>query len=483
MSFSSANPSHTFIDLATFSEQEGFIYGGSDCVSYFVAAIQKGNWFSFIPIALRNNGTLDFGARNISSSINRSGDYVMQLWFRAQIPQIELVQENVATSIFNDATVRWTRNLMHNIFNRVSISFNELVVQEFDNFWLDMNFQFRVRGSKRVGYRNMIGDIAAMTTPVGPNTALGTGGFFSVPFPFWFGEDSGIALPVAALPFNDVKINYNFKRFEELIVVFPGTLATGGPGGPQTGRSATCNDVYVFGQQGQKPSLIDPTTFAHYAVVHNDERVKMGDAPRDMLIHQVQTTQNAPFKDISSRTTFDIRLSHSIVLFTFAAQNVTLLEGQSGCGGEWSNYTTETDYAGLDPIAFATLVYENTVRVSQGSDYYSLINPFFFSTAIPDETGYHMYTYALLPWDPLKPTGSTNYSKLANVSISYDMSPAAQAAAGVNGPPTDQNGNVIQYPDSAGNLVDQTQRFRNIFLARNWNIARVANGSLGHPTL
>ena len=407
------------------------------------------------------------------------------MWSRTQIPQLELVQDG---NIFQDATIRWTRNLMHNLFEKVTISFNELVVQEFDNFWLDFNFQFRKPGAKRIGYRNMIGDIASMTTPVGLGVPLGTGGFFSVPFPFWFGEDSGIALPVAALPFNDIKVNYTFRRWEDLVVVFPGTLAVGGPGGAQTGRAATCADVSVFGQQGQRAHLIDPTTNAHYAVVHNDERVKMGDAPRDILIHQIQVTQNAPFKDISSRTSFDIRMSHSIVLFCFAAQNVSLLSLGSGtCGGEWSNYTTEINYAGLDPISFSTLVYENTCRLAQGSDYYSLIFPdLMLKWASPDETGFHMWSYGLHPWDPIRPSGSTNFSKLANVSIHHDMSPAAQASAGIgtgSGSPEDQNGEIIQYPDGSGELQDFPQKYNHIFVARNWNIARVANGSLGHPTL
>ena len=490
MSFSVCNASHLFIDLATFSEIEGFLYGGPDAVTWFVAAVQKANWMSFLPITLRHIGTIDFGQKNVSASVNRSGDYVLHLWFRTQIPQLELVQSFVQgqnAGIYSDSSIRWTRNLMHNLFEKVNISFNELVVQEFDNYWLDFNFQFRKRGSKRIGYRNMIGDIASMTTPVGPSVPLGTGGYFSVPFPFWFGEDSGIALPVAALPFNDIKINYVFRRWEDLLVVYPGTAAVGGPGGPNTGRAATCADVYVFGSTTQKPSLIDSQTNAHYAVVHNDERVKMGDAPRDMLIHQIQGTQNAPFKDISSRTTFDIRLSHAIVLFCFAAQNISLLTVNSGnCGGEWSNYTTEPAYSGLDPIAFTTLVYENTCRLAQGSDYYSLMHPDLLSEATPDETGYHMWSYSLKPWDPLKPAGSTNYSKLANVSVSHDMSPAAQASAGIgtaSGRPEDQNGNIIQYPDSSGVEVDFPQKYRHIFIARNWNIARVANGSLGHPTL
>lgn len=487
MSFSSCNAANLFIDLATFSEIEGFLYGGPDAITWFVGAVQKANWFSYIPISLRHNGTVDFAQKNVSASVNRSGDYVMHVWFRAQIPQLELVQPGGQSGIFLDSSIRWTRNLMHNLFERVNISFNELIVQEFDNYWLDFNFQFRKPGSKRVGYRNMIGDISSMTTPVGPSTPLGTGGFFSVPFPFWFGEDTGLALPVAALPFNDIKINYVIRDWRDLIVVYPGTSAVGGPGGPATGRAATCADVFVFGSTTVKPSLIDPQTNAHYVVVHNDERVKMGDAPRDMLIHQTQNAQYAPFKDISTRSSFDLRLSHSIVLFSFSAQNVSLLSlGTGVCGGEWSNYTTEPNYAGLDPISFTTLVYENTCRLAQGSDYYALIHPDLLHPAIPDDTGYHIWSYGLKPWEPLKPSGSTNYSKLANVSIAHDMSPAAQASAGINTPsgrPEDQNGNIIQYPDASGVLVDFPQKFRHILVARNWNIARVANGSLGHPTL
>lgn len=480
MSFTACNASHVFIDLATFSELEGFLYGGPDAITWYVAAVQKANWQSYIPITLRHNGTIDFGQKNVSACVNRSGDYVLHIWFRVQIPQLVLH----GTNLYNDATIRWTRNLMHNLFEKINISFNELVVHEFDNYWLDFNYQFRKRGSKRVGYRNMIGDIASMTTAVGQDVALGTGGYFSVQFPFFFSQDSGIALPVAALPFNDIKVNYVFRRWEELTVVYPGTAAAGG--------AVSASSAHVFIYDGtatptQKPTLIDPQTNAHYAVVHNDERVKMGDAPRDMLIHQVQTTQNAPFKDISSRSTFDIRLSHSIVVFCFAAQNYSILDVNSGQnGGEWSNYTTEYDYAGLDPIAFSTLVYENTCRLAQGSDYYSLIHPDLMSEATPDETGYHMWSYSLVPWDPLKPAGSTNFSKLANVSMSHDMSPAAQASAGIgtaSGVAEDAAGNPLQWPNTAGALAEFAQKYRHIFIARNWNIARVANGSLGHPTL
>lgn len=462
--------SSLFIDLATYSELEGFLYGGPNSITWFVASVQKSNWFSFIPITLRHiSGCPDFGAQNVAASVNRSGDYVLSIWFRAQIPKIGLVPA-VGTTLNANSTIRWTKNLMHNLFWKIQITFNELIVQEFDNYWMDANYQFRLRGSKRIGYRNIIGDIFSMTNPVGPNTALGTGGYFSCPFPFWFSEDSGIALPVAALPFNDVKVNYNFRSWQELVVINPGTVAGGSV-------NATTNNVYAFTSAGiattNVPTLVDPQTFAHYVVVHNDERVKMGDAPRDMLIHQIQEAQISPFKDITTRTSFDIRLSHAIVNFVFMAENYSWYNiGKGQYGRELSNYTTNYNYTGSDPLSYSQLLYENTPRLAMGTDYYSLICPYYRSTAIPEETGYHMWSYALKPWDPTHPSGSTNYSKLANVSIAHDGSPAAISASGINGAPQDEDGNLIVFPPIAGVQTPFPQVWKHVFIAKNHNIAR-----------
>src|SRR3989344_5995013 len=138
---STVSAANCFIDLATFSELESFLYGGPLAISFFVAGVQKANWFSIIPIALRNNGTFGFGQEGVSASLNRSGDYVLNLWFRCEWPTIT---NRVGAGHVAADTVRWTRNLMHNVIKKCSITFNELVVQEFDNYWLDFNYMFRI---------------------------------------------------------------------------------------------------------------------------------------------------------------------------------------------------------------------------------------------------------------------------------------------------------------------------------------------------
>lgn len=480
MSNSTVTASVTFIDLATFGELEGFTYGGPNAITWFVASVQKGNWFSQVPISLRNVGTTaQFGAQKACFSLSRQGDYVLSVFLRARWPAIGFKTEFEEGS----PTVRFVDNLMHNLVRHVQIEFNELVVQEFDNFWLDDNFEWRCVGQKRIGYNNMIGMTSAYTQPVIPLNSVG-GGFLSLPLPFFFGEDSGIALPVAALPFNDIKITYDFRDWTELVMVDPKNTA------------ATVSDLctYINGvpQPNVIPALANVETYAHYAIVHNDERVKMGDAPRDILIHQIQETQVAPFKDVTSRSSFDIRLSHAIVVFTYKAMNNSLQVDFNGrFGADYSNYTTQSSVLAdgvvpppvssppVDPIAFTHLFYENSVRLASFSDYFSLTHPWYFSDAISETTGYHMYAYALKPWDPTRPSGSTDYSKLANVSIAHDASVAAvNAAAGLY---SDAALTPMLWPTLQSAPMRQT--FQHIFCARNWNILRVANGSAGFPAL
>ena len=450
----------TFIDLATFGELDAFYYGGSDAVTWNVISVQKSSWFSFVPITLRQQGIFDFGQRQVSVTLNRSGDYVLSVWFRMQLPQVELTGLDVGS----DATIRWTRNFMHNIFEKVSISHNELVVHEFDNFWLDFVYQFSLPASKRIGYRNMIGDVSALTSPVLPNTPLGTGGFLSVPLPFWFTADSGVALPVAALPFNEIRVNYCFRNWQDLIVLDLGTTG---------GTIATKNTNIRQVNTDAVPAMVQPETYAHYSVVHNDERVKMGDAPRDMPCIQTQMVSATPVNTTLSVQEYDIRLSHSIIQWFYVYRN-------RSTEGEFSNYTSEPNYTGLDPISQSRMQYESTDRVAMGSDYYSLIAPYYYAKAIPDQTGYHMYSYALHPWKCAKPSGSTNFSKLANVRMIHTLSQAAVNASAAA--PVDQDGDPITR--NTGTTPEAfPQRFEHIFQAANWNVVRVANGSLGQPVL
>ena len=463
---STSNITSGFIDLATFDEIEKYLYGGPEATAYFVRETRKSTWFTQVPVVLsRASGSPAFN-QEWAVSISRAGDYLLQTWLRLTTPKVTLAAVPT-TQIDGTAcdNLRWTRNFMHNIIRECCITFNDLVAARFDNYHLDFWAAFTVPAGKRVGYDNMIGNVSSLTQGVAVSNSL-EAHTLNLPLPFFYTRDSGVALPTAALPYNEMRINFSFRDWRDLLILSCSTETNL----DQRALSInTANDLTTG-----EPTLGATQVWADYAIVSNDERKRMACAPRDILIEQVQTAPRQSFTPSTNSTQhFDIRFSHAIKVLFFSVRNNTHKS-------EWSNYmshspvttgalTTFAKGASADPILQTSIIYENTNRLAQmGSDYFSLVNPYFHAPVIPEITGYHMYSYSL-DFMCLDPMGSTNYGKLTNVSIVPECSQAAKDAAGAAG--------------AASSGASFTQTFEFITTAVNNNIIRISGGALGFPVL
>jgi hypothetical protein len=466
---SASNLTSGFIDLATYDELEKYMYGGQSAVSYFVRKVRKSSWFTVVPVTLAKTGGLPQFGQQWSVSITRAGDYLLRSFLRIQIPAVTLSSGNRFGA---QGSLRWTRNLMHSLLREAAITFNDLVEMRFDAYYLDFWSQFTIPAGKRNGYNNMIGNSDEITNPaaVGQPTPVQSlpSVTLNLPLPFCFSRDTGVAIPVAALPYNEMRLNFNFRDWTELLIL--DNIQTG------VSTSAQSSDI-----SGQLPSLNQVDVWAEYALVSNNERKQMGLAPRDILIEQVQTAPTISFNAAQPITSSDIRFSHAIKALFFGVRNKTN-------NAEWSNYTAASpvptangvlfspDYA-VDPIATATLSYEGTQRLSaMAADYFALVQPWYNAISIPSETGYHMYSYSL-DMMSVNPMGSTNYGKLTNVSMQIAPSQIAQLTA--------QSGGTLSSPNLS--LVSKgaglTQVFELIVLGVNHNVVRVSGGALGFPVL
>lgn len=462
MTTTGSNITSGFIDLATFDEIEKYQYGSSQAFAYFVRETRKATWFTQVPVILsRSSGNAGFD-QEWSVSISRAGDYLLQTWLRVSIPSVTLLERNLYGAA---GRIRWSRNFMHNLVREVAISFNDLVAERFDNYFLDFWAAFTVSASKRLGYDNMIGNVDSLIAPHAPGNPTRPQ-FLNLPLPFFFTRDSGLALPTAALPYNEMRISFNMRDWSHLLILDNSV--------PVFGTNPT--SVPVVGRDiAVAPTLTHVQVWANYAIVSNEERKRMACAPRDMLIEQVQTAPRQTFNPITNpHHTYDIRFSHSIKLLLFAVRNTTT-------SNIWSNYTSVSPVPGpqvivyepfgyaFDPISHTTLTYENTSRLNfMGSDYFSLVEPFYKAPSIPHPTGYHMYSYSLSFFN-VDPLGSTNYGKLTNVSITLQASPDSILAANGGGP--------------AGSGADYPQKYEFITIGINANIIRVSGGALGFPVL
>ena len=468
-SICSSNLTSGFIDLATYDEQEKYLYGGPDAVAYFVREIRKATWFTQVPVCLSSrSGQPGFG-QQWSVSISRAGDYLLHTWLSLQIGAVALTgaANNPLPGPQNgDRLLRWSRNLAHNLVQECAITFNDLVAARFDNYHLDFWAAFTVPESKKDGYNKMIGNLPELTNPaasqLGVNAAPSLPAVkLNLPLPFFFSRDSGMALPTAALPYNEMRISFAFRNLSDLLTV-------------DTYNGATWTSAPVQQNQVTGADLSNVNVWANYAIVSNDERKKMACAPRDILIEQLQT---APTQNLSgSAPQYDIRFSHSIKALFWACRNKSV----SSC---WSNYSDQNSVPspvsglvdpllGANPLDNTSLIYENTQRLYQmPSDYFGLVNPWFHAPTIPhgENIGYNMYSYSL-DFFAIDPMGSTNYGKLTNVSIIPQASAGVQAALAV----------ALNAANVANNSA---QRYDFITCAVNNNIIRISGGALGFPVL
>lgn len=455
----SSNLASGFIDLATFDELEKYMYGGPQATTYFVRATRKSTWFTQVPTLLSRSAGLPGFAQEWSVNITRAGDYLMYAWLHVTIPSVTLLATNQYGAT---GRLRWTRNLMHNLLKECQITFNDLTAARFDSYHLDFWAAFTTPAGKYVGYNNMIGNTATLTSPRAPGIAIPET-TLNLPLPFFFSRDRGVALPTAAIPYNEMRINFAFRDWSELLILEDSA---------NTGSSATIPQVGGTSDIATAPTLVNTQVWANYAIVSNDERKRMSCMPRSILIEQVQSSPRMSFNPASnSSPQYDCRASHGVKTFYFGCKNTTFKNIHS-------NYTTNSpvnngvvvDFnTGGDPIQSTSIIYESTSRLSHmTSDYFSLVQPWYTAPVIPTVTGYHMYSYSL-DLESLDPMGSTNFGKLTNVSVALNASSSAVIGANGSG-----------APNSGANYPQTYEFFMTLV---NNNVIAISGGALGFPVL
>lgn len=479
MSLVNGSVTAAYTDLATYDEIERFLYGGGDAVSYFQVEITKSTWFTQVPTRLsRVNGNTNFNDE-FSVKIMRHADYLTYVWIRLTLP---------AVTAAANKHVRWCRNVGHNLIERCNLSFNDLPVTKFDNFFLDFWSEFTIPQSKRDGYRRMIGDIVSLTAPtVTANTANTLPEtVLNIPLPLFFTRDTGVALPTAAITFNEMTINLKFRNYLDLLISYPwanvlasddeladplsgATVATFAP------RACLSTDITAV------PALTNVQVFGNYILVSTPERRRMGCTPRDILIDQVQTLQLQTLSPTTnSSPTIDIRFSHNISCMFFAVQNTTNTSERSNYtsseyGLSDANVVNFTPAGSVDPISSLALFYESDRRLGMYADYYSYIQPFHHAVRIPDTLGYHMYSFAH-NINSINPCGGTNFGKLSHVSMEVTL--GATTIANASSP---AGATTVSAARIAGYSRAQTYGFTVVVL--NKNIFRVSGGTVGFPVL
>jgi hypothetical protein len=243
--------------------------------------------------------------------------------------------------------------------------------------WLTIWNELSQTSEKYEGYREMIGDTAALTTAAAstPATTL------YVPFQFWFCKNPGLALPLIALQYHEVKFNLTFRPASEC----------------------------YLGTVSGTPALSNASLFVDYIYLDTDERRQFAQVQHEYLIEQLQFTGAESFSNTSVKS--KLALNHPCKELVWVVQS-----DANAAAKDWSNYT----FSGSQPVDTAKLQLNGHDRFSaREGRYFNLVQPYQHHTRVPDD-GIYVYSFALNP-EQHQPSGTVNMSRIDNATLQLTL--------------------------------------------------------------
>jgi len=382
------------LQLVAYGAQDVYLTGNPQ-ITFFKVVYRRHTNFAIEAIGQTFNGTPGYGNR-VTCQISRNGDLVHRMYLSLKV--------NSDTSLCAFYGLR--------VINFIEIEIGGQKIDKHYSHWLYIWNELSLPKSKRAGYNKMVG-------MSGGN--LSTGNTLYVPLEFWFCRNVGLALPLIALQYHEVKINIQFETAD---------LCKGTGDAPSEFPVATLWVDYVF--------------------LDTDERRRFAQLSHEYLIEQLQFTGS---ESISS-TKLNSKLSFNhpckeLVWFASRKDDTPLTANNN-----WFNYTTAntgivlpytynkltntaviasgSSYTSINPIANAKLILNGNDRFSErNGSYFNLVQPFQHHENIPSNAGINVYSFALKP-EEHQPSGTLNMSRIDTATLSLTFNSAMTTNSSLN---------------------------------------------------
>jgi len=265
-----------------------------------------------------------------------------------------------------------------------------------------------------------------------------------VPLEFWFCRHAGLALPLIALQYHEVKINVNFADVRNLV-----NIST-----DNTNVGDAAVDPALISKLNAK-GLVCCSLWVDYIYLDTEERRRFAQVAHEYLIEQLQFTGDESLTSTSNK--IRMQFNHPVKELVWVVQNPAFIDCKS-IQNDPFNYT---DLACGNPTAVAKIQLNGQDRFTEREgSYFNFVQPYQHHTNSPT-LGVNVYSFALKPED-LQPSGSCNFSRIDNATLNLTLTPAtftspagdaSGAVASVNCRIYATNYNVLRIMSGMGGLA------------------------------
>jgi len=439
------------LQLVAYGAQDVYLTGNPQ-ITFFKVVYRRHTNFAIEAIQQTFNGNPIYGS-TVNCQISRNGDLINRMY----------LQVDVDKRVSGTSTTTYVNYLGLRLIKSVVIEIGGQQIDKHYSDWLYIWNELSLPLGKRYAYDTMVGadkDIVSNT-----DTTL------YIPLEFWFCRNVGLALPLIALQYHEVKVKIDFESKDKCFC-----SAAGGNQTPE-------NILAEFPSDLKNVSL-----WVDYIFLDTDERRRFAQLSHEYLIEQLQFTGTESLSSGNNR--IKLNFNHpckELVWVAKVAGNTTsvsrwydytdadYIDGMSSYGPQGRNggqlRTEDTFQAGTSPNIVGKNPFKDAILQLNGNDrfairkgsYFSYVQPYQHHTNIPANPGINVYSFALKPEDH-QPSGTLNMSRIDTATLMVNVTPSINLAPAAGG--------AVTPPRSA------TYEGINIY-AVNYNVLRVLSGMGG----
>ena len=277
------------MQLVAYGAQDVFLTGTPE-ITFWKVSYRRHTNFAMESIEQTFSGQADFG-RRVTCTISRNGDLCYRTYLQVTMPEINQSMAASGSAVY----ARWLDYPGEQLIAQVEVEIGGQRIDRQYGDWMHIWNQLTMSAEQQRGYYQMIGNTTQLTYITDPSFADISGPCASaggpsqvcaprkalpettlyIPLLFWFNRNPGLALPLIALQYHEVKINIDFRPIGECLWAVSSLAATSG--------TVSVSTAY-------QQSLVAASLYIDYVFLDTDERRKMAQNPHEYLIEQLQFT-------------------------------------------------------------------------------------------------------------------------------------------------------------------------------------------------
>ena len=311
------------MQLVAYGAQDVYLTGNPQ-ITFWKVTYRRHTNFAMESIEQTFNGQADFG-RRVTCTISRNGDLAYRTYLQVTLPEINQNMANADANLGVTAQsiprtgvyARWLDNPGLQLISQVEVEIGGQRIDRQYGDWMNIWNQLTMTSEQERGYHSMVGQttqLTYITDPAfndvdgpcesdaprqvcAPRNALPETTLY-IPLQFWFCRNPGLALPLIALQYHEVKINLDLRPIDECLWAVSSLACSADndisrPGNgsvtrPNADMPQDFSGKRVSAAYGQ--SLVAASLYVDYVFLDTDERRRMAQNPHEYLIEQLQFT-------------------------------------------------------------------------------------------------------------------------------------------------------------------------------------------------